>query len=412
VAWPAGRGGRGLRAAAQGPNESRAQTYVDGRALLEEEDWAGAAEKFGRFVAAAAPGQANVDAALYWLAVALQKQGKLGDASHALARLLKDFPRSSWAGSARSLRVELAAATGDRRAIDEALADPDEDVQLIALQQLVHTDAARAASFVAGLLRPDSKAGAQAKLTAVTLLGRSGGSQATAVLVGVARQRQDRKLRKAALYALGQGRNEEVLDFLKGLAAEGGDEEMAEAALFAIAQLQGERAVAALAEFARGAGSKELRHNAVMWLGQKEGDAAAEQLALLFDEAQDADIRNLCLLSLGHSTSPRSLAKLQEVASRTGPDEARMYAILGLGERGSEQGLDFLIQFYDRESDETVREWALMALGQAGQRRGLRKLMEVARGNAPERLRRAAIQSLERSNGDPEVDKFLRGVEK
>jgi HEAT repeat protein len=412
AAWPAAPEGSGLRAAAQGSKDATAQTYVDGRTLLEDENWAGAAEKFRQFVAAAAPGQENVDAALYWLAVALQKQEKFGEASQTLARLLKDFPQSSWAGSARAMHVELAGATGDRRAVEEALTDPDEDVQLIALQQLVHTDAARATSFVSGLLRPDSKAGAQAKLTAVTLLGRSGGSQATALLVEVARGQQDRKLRKAALYALGQSRNEEALDFLKGLAAEGGDEEITQAAAFAVAQLPGERATASLGELARGAASMELRHNAIMWLGQKESDAAAEQLSLLFDAAQDADTRNMCLLSLGHSPSPRAFAKLQDVAHRGEPHEARMYAILGLGERGSERGLDFLIQFYEQESDETIREWALMALGQAGQRRGLRKLMEVARGNAPERLRRAAIQSLERSSGDPEVDKFLREVEK
>lgn len=383
------------------------QLFSEARTLFEDENWAGAADKFRAFISGQ-PQDKNVEAALYWLGIALKKQEKYQEAEQALERLTKDFPQSNWAGNARMMRVELAAKTGNRRAVEEALADGDEDVRLVALQNLVHTDAARAVAFVARLLKPDANASAQMKLAGVKLLGDTGSPQATPLLIEIVRQQTDQKLRKAALYALGHGNDESALDFLKGLAAQPADAEIAKAAAFAIATLPGERASVALAALARTSPSREIQHSAVMWLAQKDSDSAINELADIFDTTQDAELRSMCLLSLGQSASPRARAKLLDIARRGSTHETRMYAILGLGQRGDERSLDGLIALYEEEKEEAIKEWVLMALGQAGQKRGLRKLMEVARNDASSSLRQAALHSLERINNDPEVEKFLR----
>jgi HEAT repeat protein len=383
------------------------QLFSEARTLFEDENWAGAAEKFRAFIAAQ-PQDKNVEAALYWLGIALKKQEKYQEAEQALERLMKDFPQSSWVGNARMMRVELAAMTGNRRAVDEALADADEDVRLIALQNLVHTEPARVVAFVAEMLKPNATASLQMKIAAVKLLGDTGSPQATPLLVDVVRQQTDQKLRKAALYALGHGKDDSALDFLKGLATQTDNTEIAKAAAFAIASLPGERAVVVLAALARTSPSREIQHNAVMWLAQKETDFAIGELASILDTTQDSDLRNMGLLSLGQSASPQARTKLLDIARRGSTHETRMYAILGLGQRGDERSLDGLIKLYDEEKDEPLKEWVLMALGQAGQKRGLRKLMEVARTDASNRLRQAALRSLERVNSDPEVQRFLR----
>lgn len=383
------------------------QLFSEARTLFEDENWVGAAEKFRAFISAR-PQDKNVEAALYWLSIALKKQEKYQEAEQALERLTKDFPQSSWAGNARMMRVELAAKTGNRRAVEDALTDADEDVRLVALQNLVHTEPARAVAFIARLLKPEANASAQMKLAGVKLLGDTGSPQATPLLIEIVRQQTDQKLRKAALYALGHGNDESALDFLKELAMQPADAEIAKAAAFAVGHLPGERAVVALAALARTSPSREIQHNAVMWLAQKESDFAINELADIFDTTQDAELRSMCLLSLGQSSSPRARAKLLDIARRGSTHETRMYAILGLGQRGDERSLDALITLYGEEKEEAIKEWVLMALGQAGQKRGLRKLIEIARTDASTRMRQAALHSLERINDDPEVQRFLR----
>src|SRR5215216_5375643 len=51
------------------------QVFRQGRDLIEKEDWAAAAAKFDGYVSQY-PKSKEADAALYWLAYALKKQGK------------------------------------------------------------------------------------------------------------------------------------------------------------------------------------------------------------------------------------------------------------------------------------------------------------------------------------------------
>lgn len=384
-----------------------AQLFGEARTLFENENWAAAAAKFEEFLTAH-PRDLQADAALYWLATALKKQERFQAAGQALARLSKEFPRSSWASDARVMRVELASLTGDRPAIEKALADEDEDVRLVALQSLVRLEPERAAEVAAEVLKPGSAASPRMKLAVVALLENAGRGAATSLLVEVVRRETDQKLRKAAIYALGRGGHQGALEFLKGLVVSGGDDEIAKSAAFAIAQLPGTPAGEFLGELARTAPSREMRRSVVNWLAHQNTETAVGELVKTFDAAGDAETKALCLLALGQSNLPRAQDKLAEVARQHAEPEVRMHAILGMGLRGEERGVNSLLALYDAEADETVKEWVLAALGMAGQKRGLRKLMDVAAGDASARLRRAALKALTRVGGDPAVEKFLR----
>lgn len=386
-----------------------AQLFGEARALFENENWAAAAARFEEFIAGH-PRDRQTDAALYWLATSLRKQERFQEAGHAVERLMKEFPQSSWASDARVMRVELASATGDRPAVEKALADEDEDVRLVAWQGLVRLEPERAADLAAEVLKPGSAASPRMKLAVVALLGNAGA--ATPLLVEVVRRETDQKLRKAAIYALGRGGHQSALEFLKGLVVPGGDDELARSAAYAIAQLPGAPAGEFLGELARTTASREMRRSVINWLAHQNTEAAVGELVKTFDAAEDAETKGLCLLALGQSNRPRAQAKLAEVARRHAEPEVRMHAILGLGLRGEERGVDSLLALYDAEADETVKEWVLAALGQAGQKRGLRKLMDVADHDASARLRQAALKALARAISDPAVDKFLRARRK
>src|SRR5688572_14563101 len=73
-----------------GGNTPAANAFREGRDLIERENWPQAAEKFNSFVSAF-PKDRDVDAALYWYAYALQKQGKKDEAAATLQRLIKEF---------------------------------------------------------------------------------------------------------------------------------------------------------------------------------------------------------------------------------------------------------------------------------------------------------------------------------
>ncbi len=75
-------------------NPAAMKAFREGRDLIEGEKWQQAAEKFDGFINEY-PRDRDVDAALYWFAYALHKQGKKDEAAAPLLRLIKNFPNCS-----------------------------------------------------------------------------------------------------------------------------------------------------------------------------------------------------------------------------------------------------------------------------------------------------------------------------
>src|SRR5688572_29948544 len=103
---------------------------------------AGAMALAALLLSAAAPASAqqyrkdrNMDAALYWLAYAHNRQGNPQAAEAPLARLLQNHPNSRWADDAKALRLEVFSKLGRPiTAIDEA--DATVELKIVALRTL------------------------------------------------------------------------------------------------------------------------------------------------------------------------------------------------------------------------------------------------------------------------------------
>lgn len=80
--------------------------FREGRDLIEAQNWQQASQKFNDFIAEY-PKDKDLDAALYWYAYALQKQGKKDEAAEPLLRLIKNFPNSSWRREGEAMLVVL-----------------------------------------------------------------------------------------------------------------------------------------------------------------------------------------------------------------------------------------------------------------------------------------------------------------
>src|SRR5262245_38280680 len=83
-----------------GDGGARSSEYRDGQKALDDERWKDAAAIFKKL---AAEKGGDADAALYWQAYALAKDGKKGDALAAVRALHSGYPKSDWIDDAEAL---------------------------------------------------------------------------------------------------------------------------------------------------------------------------------------------------------------------------------------------------------------------------------------------------------------------
>src|SRR5918911_1106089 len=114
----------------QSGDDAAMRAFTQGRSFVDAQQWAQAAETFDRFVARY-PKDKNMDAALYWLAYAHNKQGNPAAAEDRLNQLLQTYPNSNWAKDAKTLRQEVWAKLGKQpvTAIDEK--DPNVELKIV-----------------------------------------------------------------------------------------------------------------------------------------------------------------------------------------------------------------------------------------------------------------------------------------
>lgn len=244
---------------ASGPEK---KAFRDARELLLEENWTRATERFNDYINDY-PKDANVDAALYWLAFALKKQDRFREADRALNRLITEFPTSGWADDAKALRIEIAPRLGNTELIDkEAKALGNDEAKLVALRNLFSTNPEQAIAISANVFASGSGATRSFKESTITMLGRYGGKRAAPLLIDIATSESDSKLRKSAIYWLGKEEDAKTLAALKNLALTTTEKDVGFAVLSAMLGQGSPPALESLGEIARAAVSPEVRRQA------------------------------------------------------------------------------------------------------------------------------------------------------
>ena len=441
--------------------------FREGRDLIESQQWQEAAKKFDGFINEF-PKDRDIDAALYWYAYALQKQGKKDEAATPLTRLIKNFPNSSWRREAEAMLVVI----GRGEAIQQALDKNNCEIKMLALQSLFEADEDRAINFVNEVLSSSSETCPGLKAAAVSLLGSHGGARATPILLNLARQAGDLKLRQTAIRRLGEQNGDTIADELVKIFDADKTEEIRAQILRALSEMNTPKAQAKLVEIARGNLEVELRRVAIRYLGEQHDDNSLDELIRLFDSERSPEVRSQIiralserdeqkaktklldiarrgetpelrmeairrisdrgkdsyddLLQLYNSESnpqikqslirayaelndPRALAKLLEIARAADSLDLRMYAIRRLGERNDEQTIDSLISLYDGEQDEQVKATLIRSFGESQQKKAVRKLIAIAKDSPSVELRKLAVRRLGESK-DPEALKFLEDL--
>lgn len=470
----------------QSSNESATVVFRAARDLITDGDWAKAQDKFREYVTSY-PNEKNLDAALYWMAYAQHKLARFDQCRETINRLLEKYPASAWRDDARTLLAEAPGGVIVAAQVDEVLAraksmapvaitrpadgtvvyapsiagiattnvtplaaqgigsaatvysldefgrsENDDDpceFKIVVLQALFQTDVQRGIIAATDWLKPGSNQTVRCKGAALTLLGRHGGKTVTPVILGVARNETDAKLRARAISALGASNDDSVIDPLRDFALNSTDSEIVEASMYALSKHTNDRVITVLSDIAISGKTLSQRKVAISSIAHRAGDPAVDALLRIYDADQTVEIRKAVIAGFANRKSERAGNKMYDIARSSDNIELRKAAISGIARRGGDKAVDFLLSLYDAEKNEQLKDqiisglggysfnlgvdvWAATGQNSAGSsrvndQRVVRKLIEIAKNpQEPIERRKRTIGWLSRSK-DPEVLKFL-----
>lgn len=302
--------------------------------------------------------------------------------------------------------------------------DPCE-FKIVVLQALFQSDVQRGIAAATDWLKSGSTQTVRCKSAALTLLARNGGKSVTPIILGVAKNESDPKLRAKAISVLGVTNDDSVVDALRDFAISSQDNDIVEGALYALSQHSSPRAITALGEIAMSSKPVALRKMAIAGIANRSGEAAVDELLKIYGADQNIEIRKSVISAFSRRKSERAGAKLLEIARGSDNVELRKAAISGIARRGGDQAIDTLLNLYDTEKNEEVKDQIINSFGggvfifdankgfsgnPVSDQRVTRKLIEIAKSpQAPIERRKRAITWLSRSK-DPEVLKFLEDL--
>jgi HEAT repeat protein len=376
-------------AARQERIESR---YEEGQRALEEARWQRAVEQFS--LVAEAKG-ARSDAALYWKAYALDKLGQKAEALAITAELIKGYPSSKWMGDARALEIQVRQSVGQAVRPE---AEADEELKLLALQGLQHSDPEQAVPMLEKILQGTQSP--RMKERALFVLAQSNSPRARQVLTTIARGGSNPDLQRQAIQYLGVHGGRENRDLLAQIYASSTDVDVKRRILRAFG-VSGEKArvlTAATTET-----TPELRAEAVRQLGVM---GAHDELAQLYQKESTVAVKKQILQAMfvgGNAT------KLIEIANSDPDAELRRAAIRNLGLMGGPRTADALVAIYNREKDLEMRKTVIQSFAHQN---NAEQLVAIARKETDPQLRREIVSRLSHMQSKVALDYLMEILNK
>ena len=177
----------------KGRQEREAErVYQQAKKLADKGQWEEALRAFDE---ASQKGGSRADGALYWKAYAQNKLNQQAEALTTLAELKKSFPDSRWLNDARSLEEEIRRAS--RQPPDDPGNQPDEELKLLAINNLIQTDPEKALPILLKLL--EGNASPKIKEKALFVLSQSGSDKSREIVANFARGKSNPDLQLKSL---------------------------------------------------------------------------------------------------------------------------------------------------------------------------------------------------------------------
>ncbi len=351
--------------------------YDTGLSLMSRRDYERAIVRFDQVIAAKG---ARVDAALYHKAYAQYRLGRSSDATATLAELRKNHPQSRYLKDASALETAVRQSAG--QPVDPSAADNDE-LKLLAINALVHTDPAQALPLLEGVLNNGANSH-QLKTRALFVLAQSNQPRAREILMGLAKGAGNPDLQRSAIqYLSSRGRERITSAELKAIYDSTTDTDIKRAVIAAWGTM-GE--YGQLANVVAAGGVDTSVRSAA--LSRMTDPAAAETLWAIYQKEQDKELRGSILSRLG---SMGAADRLLDVVRSEQDVELRRRAIRSLGNMRADKSGAALSELYGRESDADNKKAIISAL--ANQSNG-EALVALARKETNMTLKRDIVSRL------------------
>jgi HEAT repeat protein len=349
--------------------------YDSGLQLMSRRDYERAIARFDQVVAAKGN---RVDGALYHKAYALYRLGRSEEAAGALAALRKNHGQSRYLKDAAALEATIRQSEG--QPISPEAAD-DEELKLLAINALVHTDPERALPLLEGVINGANSL--QLKTRAIFVLAQSSQPRAKEILMGLAKGGGNPDLQQSAIrYLATRGRERVTSAELKEIYESTSDYDIKRAVISAWGTMG---ANAELAVVLAGNADMGLRTTA---LNRMTDPAAANILWSIYEKEGNRDLRMSILSRLG---SMGATDRLMDVVRTEKDVEVRRRAIRSLGNMRADKSGAVLSDLYGREQDVDNKKAIITAL--SSQQNG-ETLVAIARKETNMTLKREIVERL------------------
>ena len=359
------------------------ESYEEGQEALEEGRWQRAVERFARVID---QNGARVDAAMYWRAYALDRLGQKADALAATAELIKRFPTSKWLADAKALEVQVRQSAG--QPVSPEAAD-NEELKLLALQGLQHSDPEQAVPMIEKILQgPQSP---RLKERALFVLAQSNSPRARTVLAGIAKGAGNPDLQRKAIQYLGVHGGRENRDLLAQIYDASTDVDIKRRILRSF-MVSGDRT--RLLNAANTEKAPELRAEAVQQLGVM---GAHDELWTLYQKETSPDVKKRVIQAMFVGGN---VTRMSELAMNEPNADLRRAAIRNLGLMGKGKTSDTLTTLYNREKELPIKREIINAYFLQG---NAEQLVAIARKETDPNLRKELVSRLSQMSRNSKV---------
>ncbi|HEX7831358.1 MAG TPA: tetratricopeptide repeat protein [Thermoanaerobaculia bacterium] len=364
-----------------------AELYQRAVSAIDSEEWDRAVRDFAKVVEMKG---SRADDALYWTAYALNRLGRNGEAKQAISTLRKAYPDSRWIDDAEALDLEIREARGERVKPEEI---GDEDLKMIAINTLMHTDPEKAYPLLEKIVRSNT-ATRKMKERALFVLTQSSSARAQTLIADIARGNNNPQLQEEAVKYLGINGTARNLQLLSEVYTSATSVNVKKSVLQAF-MIAGEQSRVLAA--AKGEKNEDLRMDAIQLLGVM---GARADLASMYATETSRDAKEKILQGLFIAGDAQ---RLGELAKSEKDSELRAVAIRNLGLTGSGSA-PLLLQLYASEKDREIKEAVIEGLFVQG---NARALIDLSKKETDRQLKREIIEKLSVMGSDEAVKYML-----
>jgi len=367
--------------------DEETQLYERGTQALDQRRWDRAQSLFDDVLKLKGR---RVDGALYWKAYAQNKQGQRAEALATLSTLRSAHPQSRWRKEAAALEVEVRQASGQSVSPEKT---EDEELKLIAINSLLHTDSEKALPMLEKFLQGSQPP--KLKERALFVLSQSSSPRGREIVAGIARGNANPELQMQALKYLGLFGGKESRQVLADIYGASSSVDVKKAILrsFMVAG-EKERVLAA----AKGETLPELRREAIRQLGVMGAQAEIWQL---YQSETAVENKKELIRSMFISGNAEKLLELARTEKDVG---LRKSAIRNLGTMGESKSGEALVTMYASEKEPDIRKEIIQALFL---QQNAKALVDIARKETDPDLKKAAAQKLSLMNSKEGTEYFM-----